>query len=40
MELDSDLQLVGFAPAGKAIRARSRITAVVDEAAIVVALAG
>lgn len=39
MGLDSDLQLVGFAPAEKAIRARSRLIAAIDETAVVVALA-
>lgn len=38
--LEGGLQLVGFAPAGSALRVRQRVTAVVDEAAVVVALPG
>lgn len=35
-----ELQLVGFAPNGSALRTRQRVTARVDEAAVVVALPG
>ncbi|RYF65800.1 MAG: ModE family transcriptional regulator, partial [Comamonadaceae bacterium] len=35
-----ELQLVGFAPSGSALRTRQRVTAQVDEAAVVVALPG
>jgi len=38
IELSPDLQLVGFAPAEKAIRTRSRIVAAIDESAVVIAL--
>lgn len=38
--LEGELQLVGFAPSGSALRTRQRVTAIVDEAAVVVALPG
>ncbi len=38
--LDAGLQLVGFAAAGSGIRSRGRVCVAVDEAAVVVALAG
>jgi len=38
--LEGGLQLVGFAASGSALRVRQRVTAVVDEAAVVVALSG
>lgn len=38
--LEGGLQLVGFAPSGTALRGRQRVTATVDEAAVVVALPG
>jgi len=40
LTLDSGLQLVGFAPPGSGIRAGAKVLARVDEAAVVVALAG
>ena len=40
LALAPDLQVVGFAPPGTVARARQRVTAAVDEAAVVVALAG
>jgi molybdate transport system regulatory protein len=39
-ELDAGPQLVGFAAPGSGIRAQGRVTLAVDEAAVVVALAG
>lgn len=38
--LAGGLQLVGFAPSGSGVRTRQRVTAVVDESAVVVALPG
>ncbi len=38
--LAGGLQLVGFAASGSALRTRQRVTATVDEAAVVVALPG
>lgn len=38
--LEGGLQLVGFAPSGSGLRVRQRVMAVVDEAAVVVALPG
>lgn len=38
--LDSGLQLVGFAAAGSGLKAKVRVNAVVDEAALVIALVG
>ena len=38
--LEGGLQLVGFAPSGTGLRSRQRVTASVDEAAVVVALPG
>jgi molybdate transport system regulatory protein len=38
--LEGGLQLVGFAPSGTALRGRQRVRAVIDEAAVVVALPG
>ncbi|MBC7609667.1 MAG: LysR family transcriptional regulator [Polaromonas sp.] len=38
--LDSGLQLVGFAPAGSGLKAKARVNAVVEESAVVIALAG
>lgn len=40
MALEGGLQLVGFAPGGSGLRARQRVLATVDEAAVVVALPG
>ena len=40
MLLDSGLQLVGFAPPGSGLKAKARVNAVIDEAAVVIALAG
>ena len=40
LTLDGGLQLVGFAPAASGIRVGNRVQASVDEAAVVVALAG
>ncbi len=40
LSLDGGLQLVGFAPAASGIRVGTRVQASVDEAAVVVALAG
>lgn len=40
MALAGGLQLVGFAASGSQLRTRQRVTAVVDEAAVVVALPG
>lgn len=40
MALEGGLQLVGFAAAGSGLRTRQRVTATVDEAAVVVALPG
>jgi molybdate transport system regulatory protein len=40
LTLDGGLQLVGFAPPHSGIRAGTRVQALVDEAAVVVALAG
>jgi molybdate transport system regulatory protein len=40
MALANGLQVVGFAPGGSGLRARQRVTAVVDESALVVALPG
>ena len=39
-ELDAGLQLVGFAPSASGLRAGSRVAMAVDEAAVVIALAG
>lgn len=38
--LAGELQIVGFAAAGSGLRTRQRVTAIVDEAAVVVALPG
>ena len=38
--LDSGLQLVGFAPSGSDLKAKSRVNAIFDESAVVIALAG
>jgi molybdate transport system regulatory protein len=40
MALAGGLQLVGFAMGGSGLRARQRVTAAVDESAVVVALPG
>ena len=40
LALAAGLQIVGFAPPGVVARARQRVTAAVDESAVVVALAG
>jgi molybdate transport system regulatory protein len=40
MTLEGGLQLVGFAPSGSGLRARQRVLATIDEAAVVVALPG
>ena len=40
MALEGGLQLVGFAPGGSGLRARQRVLAMIDEAAVVVALPG
>ena len=38
--LDSGFQLVGFAPPGSGLKPKARVNAVIDEAAVVIALAG
>ena len=40
MQLDSGLKLVGFAKAASGLRVRSHVGALIDEAAVVIALAG
>lgn len=40
LQLDAGLQLVGFAEAGSGLKAKTRVTALVDESAVVIALAG
>ena len=40
LTLDGGLQMVGFAPPGSGIRVGARVVALVDDAAVVVALAG
>ena len=40
LTLDGGLQLVGFAPPHSGIRVGARVVALVDDAAVVVALAG
>ncbi|MDO9359515.1 MAG: TOBE domain-containing protein [Polaromonas sp.] len=39
LQLDAGLQLVGFSAAGSAIRTKARVTALIDESALVIALA-
>lgn len=39
LQLDAGLQLVGFAAAGSGLKARARVAALVDESAVVIALA-
>jgi molybdate transport system regulatory protein len=39
LQLDAGLQLVGFSAAGSAVRSKARVTARIDESALVIALA-